>query len=128
MRRTVVVLIDDDQDDLDILQESIQAVDNSILCLSFAYPEEAVQAVTSKKLSTPDFVFIDINMPGLSGDKVLQEFRNNSNLDNTVITMLSTSMPLRVSESLKEKGANFTFEKPNKIEDYRSLIASILAD
>lgn len=122
-----IILIDDDQDDLDIMRGAIKQLDDSALCISFVYPEEAVRVVTNELIFIPNFVFIDINMPGLTGDKVLQEFRKNKMLNNAIITMFSTSLPSSVAEVLQKKGANFTFEKPTKAKDYYQVISDIFS-
>ena len=121
-----VVLIDDDQDDLEVVKETLKTIDKSLLCISFNYPKEAVRVVTKELVLVPDYIFIDINMPGMTGDVVLKELRKVSELDHTVITMLSTSMPYTISEALKNDGANFVFQKPNRMEDYRKVISGIL--
>src|SRR5688572_11331201 len=104
-----VVLIDDDQDDLDILKDVIAGIDPTILCLCFVYPAEAIRVISSELHHKPDFVFTDINMPGMTGDRCVQELRNQRAFDKTVITVLSTSMPQHKAEQLKSLGANHTF-------------------
>lgn len=121
-----VILIDDDQDDLDLMKETIRKIDESIFCISFIYPEEALRVVNRELVIVPNFIFIDINMRGLTGDKLLKEFRKNKALDNAVITMFSTSMPSTVAQALKDSGADFTFQKPSRVTEYPKVIAPIL--
>ena len=64
MAKTVLI-IDDDQDDLDIMKQAIQSIDPDLFCLSFIYPEEALKIILGDEfVVTPDYIFIDINMPG----------------------------------------------------------------
>lgn len=126
MARTVFI-IDDDQDDLDIMKQAIMNVDESLLCLSFIYPEEALRVLLSKELVVyPDFIFIDINMPGITGDKCLKLIRSRKELDNIIITLYSTSMPDTVAEALKFLGANFVFEKPVRVKAYSHILENIV--
>jgi DNA-binding NtrC family response regulator len=122
-----VILIDDDQDDLDMVKETIMSIDNSIRCTSFVYPEEALRVVANELAFIPDYIFIDINMPMLSGDILLAEFRKLKKFESSVITMFSTSIPDDMSRKLKEAGANFTFQKPHKFEDYVALLQTIIS-
>ena len=123
----MVILIDDDQDDLDIMKQAIKNIDPSLFCLSFAYPEEALRLILSKEfVVTPDFIFIDINMPGLSGAKCLKAIRASKGVENVIITLYSTSMPDTVAEALKASGANHVFEKPVKIKSYTEILSKIL--
>lgn len=123
-----VILIDDDQDDLDIMKQAIEAVDTSLSCLSFVYPEEALRVLLNKNLVVlPDFIFIDINMPGITGDKCLKTLRKEKEFDSIVITLYSTSMPETVAEALKSAGANFVFEKPVRLRGYVEVLKDIIA-
>lgn len=120
-----VVLIDDDPDDVDIMQEALLRLDNSVVYIPFMDPCEALQAVTHELVLLPNYIFIDINMPGLTGDKCLTEFRKHAHLNDVVITMFSTSMPHQVAESLKKDGANFAFQKPSRFEEYEAILTEI---
>ena len=121
-----VIIIDDDQDDLDIMNESIKAIDRSIACLTFKYPDEALKVVSQELVLAPDYMFIDINMPVITGDLLLKEFRKYPELDSAIITMFSTSIPATVTKLLKDSGANFTFQKPNRVEDYKAILSQII--
>lgn len=126
MQRTVI-LIDDDQEDLDIMKQAIEEVDSSLLCLSFIYPEEALRVLLGKQLVVlPDYVFIDINMPGITGDKCLKALRRQNEFNDLVIALYSTSMPETVAEALKADGADFVFKKPVRIKGYVDILRNII--
>lgn len=124
-----VAIIDDDQDDLDIMEQVINGLDVKIECRLYLYPQEAVEKLTSTGgYQLPQYIFIDINMPGLSGDKCLQIFRANSAFDNVQIIMYSTSMPGKTAQQLRSAGANFVFEKPVRIKDYADILGTIITN
>jgi CheY-like chemotaxis protein len=120
-----VVLIDDDQDDLEILKETISSIDPSLHCISFIYPAEAIRVISSELVVIPDYVFTDINMPGMTGDECVKELRSMKEFDNTVITVLSTTMQNDVADQLRKIGANYTFQKPAKISAYNDILSRI---
>jgi CheY-like chemotaxis protein len=120
-----VWIVDDDQEDLDFMKEMIGEIDPEIECIAIEYPEEAIR-ITSEALIPPNFMFIDINMPKMTGDLVLKEIRKNKKFDNTIITMLSTTIPASVEEILKACGANYTVEKPAKVDEFREVLTKIL--
>lgn len=66
MRKTIVI-IDDDSDDLDTMKEALRQIDPLILCISFLYPEEALRLLSKELILLPDYIFVDINMPKISG-------------------------------------------------------------
>jgi CheY-like chemotaxis protein len=120
-----IVLIDDDQDDLDVLKEAIAAVEPSSHCISFIYPTEAIRVVSEDLVVVPDFFFIDINMPGMTGDKCVSALRQQKQFTNSIITVLSTSIPTEVSEALKSLGADYTFRKPSDISSYNTILEAV---
>lgn len=128
MSKLSVVVIDDDQDDLEIMEQVIEGLDADIHCKLYAYPQEAVNALlTLPESLRPGYIFIDINMPGLTGDKCLQILRSQEAFAQVQIIMYSTSMPDQTAKQLRASGANFVFEKPVRIKDYSDILGTILA-
>lgn len=123
---TTVILIDDDEDDLEIMRECIKGMNAEARCTSFTYAEDALESISGGLQETPDYIFIDINMPVISGADLLKEFRQLPYLASTVITMFSTSMPDSVSQALRGLGASHTFQKPFKIDDYHRILSMIM--
>lgn len=122
-----VAVIDDDQDDLEIMEQVIDGLDAEIECFLYLYPQDAIdELVSAADDQRPGFIFIDINMPGLSGDKCLQILRGNPAFQDVQIIMYSTSMPGKTAQQLRAAGANFVFEKPVRIKDYTDIIGAIL--
>jgi CheY-like chemotaxis protein len=119
-----IILIDDDQDDIDMLKEAIKEVDESAICISFTNPAEAVDLLQTNYFK-PDYIFIDINMPRMTGDECLKQIRNNSELNHVEIAILSTTMPQNLSKTLSESGANFTFPKPLDFKEYFNILKNI---
>ena len=120
------VLIDDDREDLDFLEEAIKQIDHSIKCISYLFSDDAVHRIKTVSSPVPDFIFIDMDMPRMSGSDCLKELRRDPKLKDALITMLSSSMPPPVSKMLKDNGADFTFQKPNRLDDYLPFLERIL--
>jgi CheY-like chemotaxis protein len=122
------VLIDDDQDDLELLQDAIKEIDDSLVIKPYVFCDKAIREIERETDTPPHYFFIDLNMPKITGDECLRQLRTNPRFINSTITMLSTSMPDSVARSLKNLGADFTFEKPRSIYTLHSLLKNILAD
>jgi CheY-like chemotaxis protein len=120
------ILIDDDLDDLGFLEEAIKLVDSSVRCISYVFCDDAIDKIVNNFSHVPHYIFIDMNMPRLTGDQCLRELRKDPKLKHVLIAVLSTSMPSTVAIALQEDGANFTFQKPNKFEDYIYILKPIL--
>jgi len=124
MPRTIV-LIDDDTDDLDAMKEAIDQVDSTLLCISFSHAEEALRLLGKELVVLPDFIFIDVNMPKISGKECLTTLRRTAELTNTPIIMHSTSLPIDMAKSYLAIGASYTFQKPYAFNDYLRILEEI---
>lgn len=120
-----VILIDDDADDIGMMHEAINECDRTFYCIGFNDPREAIKSLLDELIIIPDYIFIDINMPGMTGNECLKELRKHPTFDKVVITLISTSMPENVANSLKKSGADFTFQKPTKFEDFYMILSKV---
>jgi CheY-like chemotaxis protein len=126
MKQKTVFLIDDDPDDLQFMKDALNRVDSTILHVSFLYPEEAIKLLTKELIVLPDHIFIDMNMPKLTGEDCLRQLRTNNRFLAVPIIVYSTSMPKEVSDRLLKAGANYTFAKPNTEKEYTVMLGSII--
>jgi len=125
MEPKTIVVIDDDLDDLDIMADVISTIDPNVNCVTYKDAQTAIREISEKESMTPDFIFIDYNMPGMRGDECLVKLREIARLNDSVIVMISTSMPLIATAKLYEAGANYAVEKPSRLANYYTLLKSI---
>ncbi len=121
-----VVIIDDDADDLEIMRDALAHIDPTFLCMGFGYPDEAIHLLSTELILLPDFIFIDINIPRISGRECLLQLRSMTEFDKVPIIMYSTSMPPSVAETLTRDGASFAFQKPFGFHDYIEILQRIV--
>ena len=76
----------------------------------------------------PNFIFLDYNMPKVTGGELLKKIRGNEKLNRTVITVLSTSMDKTLASTLIADGANYAIEKPYSIQAFTATLRGILND
>lgn len=127
MRPSYIVLIDDDAEDIEFMKLAIHGLLPNAECQVFLYPDEAWKTISSMNANElPDHIFIDINMPGFTGDRLLKKIRKKSDLNEVKISLYSTSIPEEVSEALRAEGADFVFQKPTRIKDYLDTLKPIL--
>jgi CheY-like chemotaxis protein len=121
MQRTVVI-IDDDLDDIQFLTEAIAAVDVSIKCVSFENPLKAIETISMDESLQPSFVFIDFNMPRMSGEECLERLKEIGHLKATTFVINSTSMPLKMKKLLRGKGAAYAFKKKATVKSLNRIV------
>ena len=125
MKPKTIIVIDDDLDDLDIMTDVISTVEPSVNCMTFSDANAAVNELISNSELIPAYIFIDYNMPGMRGDACLEKLRSMQRLGDTIIIMISTSMPSLITSKFYEAGANYAVEKPNRLSNYYTLLKSI---
>src|SRR5689334_17412377 len=79
-----ILLIDDDEDEQFFFMKALKEVGDSI---KFFFAADSNEGIKMLEFILPDIVFIDVNMPVISGLECLELIRNNKNIKkiNTVI-------------------------------------------
>jgi CheY-like chemotaxis protein len=126
---TEVLLVDDNPADSDLVGEvlsrngcpsHIQAVANGAEAMAFFRREgKYANAVT------PNFVVLDLNLPGKDGRAVLAEVKADPALRKIPIAIFSTSEARQDIVGSYELGANCYVTKPGNLQDYISAVTSI---
>jgi CheY-like chemotaxis protein len=126
---TEVLLVDDNPADSDLVGEvlssngclsHIQAVANGAEAMSFFRREgKYVDALS------PNFVVLDLNLPGKDGRTVLAEVKADPVLRRIPIVIFSTSEACQDIVNSYELGANCYITKPGNLQDFISAVTSI---
>jgi CheY-like chemotaxis protein len=116
-KQRLFFIVDDDADDQELFMEAINEVDNSIQCLSASDCEEALDLLKNRKITLPDVIFLDLNMPRLNGKQCLAELKKQAHLRDIPVIIYSTSSEKRDIEETSRLGAAHFLTKPNKFEE-----------
>lgn len=111
------LIVDDDMDDQELFIEAVKEVDSSIKCLAASNCEEALNMLKTGRISLPDVIFLDLNMPRLNGKQCLAELKKESGLKHIPVIIYSTSSEKRDIEETSRLGAAYFLTKPNKFEE-----------
>jgi DNA-binding response OmpR family regulator len=120
-----VVFIDDDEDDLEMLEESVATIFPGLECLRFSSPITAVKYLSSPEVN-PLCIFVDINMPVMCGDEVLQKIKVYDHLNKSTIAILSTSITENTRNVLLAHGADYTIVKPWRFFEFRDSVCGVI--
>jgi two-component system alkaline phosphatase synthesis response regulator PhoP len=116
-----VLIVDDDKELRNIYRAILERADYTVY--EAANGAEALQFLISQ---TPDVIVMDMLMPMMGGEAVMQRIRQMPALDDTRIVVL-TAYP-RFRESALYLEADQFLVKPIKPDDLLNSIAAALAD
>lgn len=103
-----VFFLDDDEDDLQLFSEAVREIDRSITITTCSSPTLAFEYLTAE---LPTHIFLDINMPRITGIEFLEILRNQERYNKVPVTFLSTS-PIGFNSELCEKLKAGYIQKP----------------
>ncbi len=121
---TIVWIVDDDAVSRFLTRKILELRSNQSLdILEFASGNEAIKAVEQLRSLPPDVIFLDIDMPHITGWDFLDHLKESGKLKNSRIAMLASSSSEEDSNrALSYERVNIYFQKPLKIEHIRDLM------
>lgn len=123
----LVYLIDDDKEDQYFFSLALKRIDIEVSCEFANSGIEAIQKFASDPGFRPDYIFIDVNMPVMSGIECLTELRKPGGLSNTPIYLYSTSNDPGISKNCVKLGATAVLQKMSSINEIRDVLNTILS-
>jgi len=117
------LLIDDNQIDRMLIKTALTKAQGG---LKFVELDDGTEVVDVIKQNKPCITLLDIRMPRIDGFDVLKLIREDDELINHPVWMLSTSSEGQDMDIAMERGASGYYSKPTSISDYTKLASSIL--
>lgn len=125
MLYTHILLIDDDGDDQEIFLCALEMVSAAVKCTAFSSAKEALQQLAEGSIQA-DVIFLDLNMPGMSGQQFLAEFQKVCSLRHIPVFVLSTSSDVATIQYTKELGASEFITKPESLYGLVAVLKSVI--
>ena len=123
-----ILLVDDDEDDRKLFFEAVGDVDQAIRCIAAVDGQEALVYLSNAANPVPDFIFLDLRMPGLSGQQCLEEIKKDSRVASVPIIVYTTSRDVKESATLKKAGAVHFMSKPTSPDDVYYMVSFVLGE
>lgn len=124
--RKICLLVDDDDDDREIFCMALSETDPTIRCL-IAHDGIEAMKMLSDPTFIPDYIFLDLNMPLMTGKECLQEIRKLPRLSDVPVIIYSTSASERDIQDTMKLGASTFITKPPQIAALAGKLAEVLA-
>ena len=126
MRQINIFYADDDEDDLMFFNEAIEKLtkelESDIVLHIHKNGDHLIENIKKYK-DNNGVAFLDINMPLKTGFELLEEIRNESDINSFPLIMYSTSSNLDNIEKSKTLGANFYVIKPHTFNNLKAILA-----
>lgn len=123
----IFLLADDDIDDREMFCSALNTIDSNIACHTVTDGREALESLHNMP-QKPQLIFLDINMPVMSGWQCLKAIKEDSRYHSIPVVVISTSSNRREIDIARDLGAVCYFTKPHQynelIEALRVLVTS----
>ena len=110
------LLIDDDEDDRELFEIALKELNHKPVYHSAASCCKALELLEGGEIK-PDYIFLDLNMPQMSGCDCLTALKKNLALSDIPVIIFSTSSDQRDKHETKEMGAVDFITKPPKTSE-----------
>ena len=123
-----ILLVEDDETDIMLFERSWKRQDVKNPLWIARNGEEALALIrgeTSEPLARPFIIFLDLNMPRMGGLEFLDEIRNDPDLKDIVIFVLTTSSHESDMRAVYQKNVAGYIIKSNVMNDLASIIGLI---
>src|SRR3569832_831105 len=96
-----IMIIDDDADVRMIFSESVNRVNSNLVCHEASSAMDGLNKLLSLS-KLPDYVFVDVNMPNMSGFELLAKIRRTAGLDKLKVIIYTTSNQKSAKETARD--------------------------
>jgi len=123
MKYNNLLIIDDDVEDQEIFCAALSQVSPQVDCVALTNAMEALLKLKSKELA-PDAIFLDLNMPIMSGQEFLIEIKQIEQLHCIPVIIFTTSASPATIQETKELGAADFITKPHSYDELLKIITA----
>ncbi len=120
-----ILLIDDDADEIGILSEAVEMAGSDSKC---DWAEGAEKAYGVLRVTRPDLILLDYNMPGADGLVCLAEIKKKKELQDIPVIMYSTCIDYDMRQEAMNKGAFRCIQKPASVYDLVKELKHLFAE
>jgi CheY-like chemotaxis protein len=125
-QKCLIVLTDDDKEEHVLFKEVADEFDEIYSIISFEKGLDLLKYLNNPAENFPDIIFLDLNMPTISGFECLSKIRSTRELDGLKVVIYSTSASEKDVKVTFENGANLYITKPNNFYNMKEMLEKVL--
>lgn len=119
-----IFYLDDDYEDLEFFKEVAESLGHTVRGFSEG---RIMLLVLETEMEKPDIIFLDVHMPILNGQEILEIIKKTDTLKDIPIVMVSGAYPKKLVRNLLDLGVNYLMKK-HHVHDYRESVKDLLND
>lgn len=123
----IILLADDDLDDHDFFKHALKEIDESIICITAVNGVEALKKLKTEIEPLPDYIFLDLNMPRMSGLQCLEEIKKTKSLKSIPVIIFTTSSANRDINEVKKLGGDYFITKPADLKELSDRLKYVIS-
>lgn len=124
-----ILIIEDNASDLRLLEEAFTEADTETTLRSARTGDDAIDVLhrleRKESLALPDLVLTDLHLPGRDGQAVVEAIRNDLNLPNLPVVVLTRSEDSKDVQRCYEAQADAFLTKPTGFEELVVLVKRV---
>ncbi|MCF0073044.1 response regulator [Dyadobacter sp. CY261] len=122
----LIFLAEDDHDDVYFFEHTLAGIKADCAFRVFGNGQEVLDALKIAGSRKPDMVFLDINMPILTGLECLMNIREHFSKVLPVF-LFSTDQDSLTVEQARKLGATGYLSKPSSMDELSNLLSNVMA-
>jgi CheY-like chemotaxis protein len=131
---TRLMIVDDELHDIGFMMQFFQEALSQCTIETFATAEQALARLNFENergdnpslTEDPDIIILDLALGAMDGFEFLKVLRKDETLRQIPVVVISGDDRPQAIDRAYEAGANAMFKKPSSLQDYRSMIGSIV--
>jgi CheY-like chemotaxis protein len=125
MNKLTILLVEDDQDDIDLMQDSLKDNQVHFAMEVIKQGDKVIPYLETCKIF-PDVILLDLNLPKMHGREILERIKSSPHFQKIPVAILTTSSAREDMHYCLKAGANKFLTKPSTVEGFNETISIIL--
>jgi len=122
-----LLLVDDDEDDVSTFGDALKELSISVHLQHCSDGHSALTLLADSSVDPPDIIFLDVNMPAMTGWECLREIKSIAGAKTIPIIMYSTADLHQQGLSPADVGAAAFYQKCDSFAELKRTLSEVLS-